>query len=178
VQPQGGTSYCLYVMTPQYCGMPWGTRGRGSGLHGGPFNKALCRRHYEEVLGAKQLDVVDEIYADQVAYCDGHRSKIDLRDVFCFQEQRMVSRDWVVQFERHLYQIPADIRRGQLQGRKSSCASGWTPLFTGTGKKSRLRYESCKYQKERRSQLSSPHDRGDISKESKVGTFLSSFDTA
>jgi transposase len=41
---------------------------------------------------------------------DGHvplLNKIDLRDVFCFQEQRVVSRDWVVQFERRLYQIPA-----------------------------------------------------------------------
>ena len=31
-------------------------------------NKAICRRHYEEVLTSKRLDVVDEIYADQIAY--------------------------------------------------------------------------------------------------------------
>jgi transposase len=37
-------------------------------------------------------------------------SKIDLRDIFCYQEQRVVSRDWVLQFERHLYQIPANLR--------------------------------------------------------------------
>jgi steroid delta-isomerase-like uncharacterized protein len=35
-------------------------------------NKALCRRHYEEVLTGKHLGVVDEIYADPVAYGDGH----------------------------------------------------------------------------------------------------------
>jgi len=33
-------------------------------------NKAVCRRHYEEVLTNKQLGVVDEIYADQIAYGD------------------------------------------------------------------------------------------------------------
>ena len=33
-------------------------------------NKAVCRRHYEEILTKKQLCVVDEIYADQVAYGD------------------------------------------------------------------------------------------------------------
>jgi hypothetical protein len=43
-------------------------------------------------------------------------SKIDLRDIFCYQEQRVVSRDWVVQFERHLYQIPADLRHRPAPG--------------------------------------------------------------
>ncbi len=33
-------------------------------------NKAVCRRHYEEVLSNKKLEVIDEIYADQVAYGD------------------------------------------------------------------------------------------------------------
>lgn len=33
-------------------------------------NKAICRRHYEEVLTNKQLSVIDEIYADQIAYGD------------------------------------------------------------------------------------------------------------
>ncbi len=40
--------------------------------------------------------------------CDAHvplTSATDLRDIFCFQHQRVVSRDWVIQFERHLYQI-------------------------------------------------------------------------
>lgn len=31
-------------------------------------NKAICRRHYEEVLTNKKHAVVDEIYADQIAY--------------------------------------------------------------------------------------------------------------
>jgi steroid delta-isomerase-like uncharacterized protein len=31
-------------------------------------NKAICRRHYEEVLTSKKIGVVDEIYADQIAY--------------------------------------------------------------------------------------------------------------
>jgi transposase len=43
-------------------------------------------------------------------------SKIDLRDVFCFQDQRVVSRDWVVQFERRAYQIPSDIRHRPAPG--------------------------------------------------------------
>jgi hypothetical protein len=34
-------------------------------------NKAVCRRHYEDVLTNKQLGVVDEIYANQIAYGDG-----------------------------------------------------------------------------------------------------------
>ncbi len=33
-------------------------------------NKAVCRRHYEEVLTNKRLDAIDEIHADQVAYGD------------------------------------------------------------------------------------------------------------
>ena len=33
-------------------------------------NKAICRRHYEEVLTNKHIDVVDQIYADQIAYGD------------------------------------------------------------------------------------------------------------
>ncbi len=35
-------------------------------------NKAICRRHYEEVLTQKKLGVIDEIYADQVAYGESH----------------------------------------------------------------------------------------------------------
>jgi transposase len=42
----------------------------------------------------------------------------DLRDVFCFEEHRVVSRDYVLQFERRLYQIPRRIRhRPQPGGR-------------------------------------------------------------
>ncbi len=33
-------------------------------------NKAVCRRHYEEILTNKQLAVVDEIYAERIAYGD------------------------------------------------------------------------------------------------------------
>ena len=33
-------------------------------------NKAICRRHYDEVLTSKQIDVVDQIYADQIACGD------------------------------------------------------------------------------------------------------------
>jgi hypothetical protein len=52
---------------------------------------------------------------------DGHvplLSKTDLRDIFCFQEQRVVSRDWVVQFQRRLYQIPASVRGRPSPGQK------------------------------------------------------------
>lgn len=44
-------------------------------------------------------------------------SKVDLRDVFCYQEQRVVSRDWVVQFQRRVYQIPA-VRGRPTPGQK------------------------------------------------------------
>ncbi len=33
-------------------------------------NKAICRRHYQEVLTNKQVGVVDQIYADHIAYGD------------------------------------------------------------------------------------------------------------
>jgi transposase len=52
---------------------------------------------------------------------DGHvplLSKTDLRDVFCFQEQRMISRDWVLQFQRRLYQIPSGLRNRPSPGHK------------------------------------------------------------
>jgi hypothetical protein len=44
---------------------------------------------------------------------DGHVPLVDgtdLRDVFCFEENRVVSRDFVLQFERRLYQIPPRLR--------------------------------------------------------------------
>jgi steroid delta-isomerase-like uncharacterized protein len=34
-------------------------------------NKAVCLRHYNEVLTAKRLEVVDEIYAEQIQVGDG-----------------------------------------------------------------------------------------------------------
>jgi len=34
-------------------------------------NKAICRRHYQEVLTGKKLEVVDEIYGDQIKVGDG-----------------------------------------------------------------------------------------------------------
>ena len=34
-------------------------------------NKAVCMRHYNEVLSGKKLDVIDEIYADQIKIGDG-----------------------------------------------------------------------------------------------------------
>ena len=33
--------------------------------------KAVCLRHYEEVLTGKQLEVIDEIYAEQIQIGDG-----------------------------------------------------------------------------------------------------------
>jgi hypothetical protein len=45
-------------------------------------------------------------------------SKLDLKDVFCFQEQRVVSRDWVVHLERLLYQIPSNVRGKPAPGQK------------------------------------------------------------
>ena len=34
-------------------------------------NKAVCRRHYQEVLTEKRLEVIDEIYGDQIRIGDG-----------------------------------------------------------------------------------------------------------
>jgi steroid delta-isomerase-like uncharacterized protein len=34
-------------------------------------NKAVCMRHYQEVLTNKRLEVIDEIYADQIGVGDG-----------------------------------------------------------------------------------------------------------
>lgn len=42
----------------------------------------------------------------------------DLRDVFCFEENRVVSRDFVLQFERRLYQIPPRLRHRPRPGDK------------------------------------------------------------
>jgi len=39
-----------------------------------------------------------------------HVDSTDLRDVFCFEQQRVVSRDYVLQFQRRLYQIPPRLR--------------------------------------------------------------------
>jgi hypothetical protein len=36
--------------------------------------------------------------------------------VFSFQERRVVSRDWVVQFERRVYQIPSELRHRPAPG--------------------------------------------------------------
>jgi steroid delta-isomerase-like uncharacterized protein len=34
-------------------------------------NKAVCMRHYQEVLTKKRLEVIDEIYTDQITVGDG-----------------------------------------------------------------------------------------------------------
>jgi transposase len=73
-------------------------------------------------LQSTYLPAINSRFAKQAAQPeDAHVplvSKIDLRDVFCFQEQRMVSRDWVVQFERRVYQIPSDLRHRPAPGQK------------------------------------------------------------
>jgi hypothetical protein len=67
-----------------------------------------------QFLQSTYLPAINSRFARQAAQPeDAHVplvNKIDLRDVFCFQEQRIVSRDWVVQFERRLYQIPSEVR--------------------------------------------------------------------
>jgi hypothetical protein len=67
-----------------------------------------------QFLQSTYLPAINSRFAKQAAQPeDAHVplvSKIDLRDVFCFQEQRVVSRDWVLQFERRLYQIPSKVR--------------------------------------------------------------------
>jgi hypothetical protein len=71
-------------------------------------------------LQSTYLPAINSRFAKQAAQPeDAHVplvSKIDLRDVFCYQEQRVVSRDWVVQFERGLYQIPPTLRHWPSPG--------------------------------------------------------------
>jgi transposase len=40
----------------------------------------------------------------------------DLRDIFCFEEKRVVSRDYVLQYQRRLYQIPSRLRQRPRPG--------------------------------------------------------------
>ena len=42
----------------------------------------------------------------------------DLRDVFCWEERRSLSRDHVIQFERRFYRIPREVLPGPRPGDK------------------------------------------------------------
>jgi transposase len=99
---------------------------RNHGVYQDRFVKELRLAGINAIPAANQflqtsyLPTINSRFAKQAAYPeDAHvalLSKIDLRDIFCYQQQRVVSRDWVVQFERHLYQIPADIRHRPAPG--------------------------------------------------------------
>jgi transposase len=101
---------------------------RNHGVYQDRFVKELRLAGIDSIQQANQflhstyLPAINSRFARQAAQPeDAHVplvSKIDLRDVFCFQEQRVVSRDWVVQFERHLYQIPSDVRGRPAPGQK------------------------------------------------------------
>jgi hypothetical protein len=71
---------------------------------------------------ATYLPAINERFAKQAAHPEDAYAplvnKIDMRDIFCFKEQRVVSRDWVVQFERHVYQIPSQVRGRPAPGQK------------------------------------------------------------
>jgi hypothetical protein len=73
-------------------------------------------------LRSTYLPAINERFAKQATHPeDAHAplvNKIDLRDVFCFQEQRVVSRDWVVQFERRVYQIPSQVHGRPAPGQR------------------------------------------------------------
>jgi hypothetical protein len=93
---------------------------RNHGVYQDRFVKELRLEAISSIQQANQflqstyLPAINSRFAHQAAQPeDAHVplvSKIDLRDVFCFQEQRVVSRDWVVQFERRLYPVPSKVR--------------------------------------------------------------------
>jgi hypothetical protein len=65
-----------------------------------------------EYLSRRYLPTINAKFAKQPAEPeDAHvplLSGFDLRDVFCREERRVVSRDYVIMFERHLYCIPRE----------------------------------------------------------------------
>ncbi len=63
--------------------------------------------HYLPAINAKFAKPAAE---PEDAHVPLESGKPDLRDVFCFECKREVSRDFVLQFERHLYQIPPRTR--------------------------------------------------------------------
>ena len=101
---------------------------RNHGVYQDRFVKELRLARISSIPEANQflqntyLPAINSRFAKEAAQPENAHvpllNKIDLRDVFCFQEQRVVSRDWVVQFERHLYQIPSDIRGRPAPGQK------------------------------------------------------------
>jgi hypothetical protein len=64
-------------------------------------NSAVCRRPCEEVLTNKQLGVIDEIYADQIAYGEGQSMPRE--------ESKMIAKAFAIAFRDLKVAIPAQI---------------------------------------------------------------------
>lgn len=62
------------------------------------------KRQYVPKINAKFAKPALEPEDAHVPLLDGY----DLRDVFCREQQRVVSRDYVIQFEHHVYRIPRE----------------------------------------------------------------------
>jgi len=73
-----------------------------------------CIEQANRYLADTYLPAINRRFAKQATEPeDAHVPLVDgtdLRDVFCFEENRVVSRDFVLQFERRLYQIPRRLR--------------------------------------------------------------------
>jgi transposase len=87
---------------------------RLAGIHSIEQANRYLAETYLPAINARFAKAATEPEDAHVPLVDG----TDLRDVFCFEEQRVVSRDYVLQFERRLYQIPRRLRhRPQPGGR-------------------------------------------------------------
>lgn len=93
---------------------------RNHGVYQDRFVKELrlagihCIEQANRYLADTYLPAINRRFAKQATEPeDAHVPLVDgtdLREVFCFEENRVVSRDFVLQFERRLYQIPRRLR--------------------------------------------------------------------
>lgn len=87
---------------------------RLAGIHSIEQANRYLAETYLPAINARFAKAAAEPEDAHVPLVDG----TDLRDVLCYEEQRVVSRDYVLQFERRLYQIPRRLRhRPQPGGR-------------------------------------------------------------
>ena len=88
-------------------------------------NKAICRRHYEEVLTNKHIDVVDQIYADQIAYGDSQSMP---RDQF-----KVIAKASTVAFPDLKVTVHAQIAEGDFVVTRWSATGTHLGDFMGNG---------------------------------------------
>jgi len=85
----------------------WGTSG--------PFVKELTLKGIKQISTANQpllngfLDSLNKKFAIQPAAPEDYHQPVarglDLRDVFCFEEPRVLQKDWTIRYNNEYYQI-------------------------------------------------------------------------